>query len=39
MTALATEAAFQLCHTQYFPVLQLGGWGNGSKVSCSKKQQ
>jgi len=42
MTASAAEAAFQLCpdmHTQYFPVLQLGGWGNGSKVSCPRKQQ
>ena len=42
MTASATEAAFQLCpdiHVQYFPVLQLGGWGNGSKVPCPRKQQ
>ena len=24
---------------QYFPVLQLGGWGNGSKVSCPSYAQ
>jgi len=24
---------------QYFPVLQLGGWGNGSEVSYPRKQQ
>ena len=40
MTASATEAAFQLCpdmHTQYFLVLQLGGWGKGVKFLAQGK--